>query len=160
MAGKQQKKPKEGGGEGKGKGKSPMLMMLIVLIAGAAGGVFAGKNLMGSKAPPEPKPPTVGKPLDLGEFILNLGEENYLKVGVAIGLKDTIPADKLKEEVPALRDAVLMAFAGRARQELNSLEGKHKVKEAIRERVNELLEHKTHDKESVLEVYFTTFIIQ
>ncbi len=159
MAGKQEKKPKKEGG-GEGKGKSPMLMMIIVLIAGAAGGLFAGKNLMGSKAPPEPKPPKVGKPLELGEFILNLGEENYLKVGVALGFKDTIPGDKLKDEVPALRDAVLMAFAGRSRSELNTLEGKHKVKEEIRERVNELLEHKTHDKESVLEVYFTAFIIQ
>ncbi len=158
MAGKKEKKPKEGGGDG--KGKSPMLMMVIALIAGVAGGVFAGKNLMGSKAPPEPKPPQVGKPLELGEFILNLGEENYLKVGVALGMKDTVPADKLKEEVPALRDAVIMAFAGCKRAELNTLEGKHKVREAIRERVNELLEHKTHEKESVLEVYFTTFIIQ
>ncbi len=157
MAGKKEKQQAEGGG---GKGKSPLLMMVIVLIAGMGGGVFAGKNLMGAKAPPKPEPPKLGKPLDLGEFILNIGEDSYLKVGVALGLKASVPADKLKEETAPLRDAVLMAFSGRSRSELTSLEGKHKIKEQIRERVNEVLEHKTHDKESVLEVYFTTFIIQ
>ncbi|OYT69582.1 MAG: hypothetical protein CFK49_12225 [Armatimonadetes bacterium JP3_11] len=158
MAGKAKKS--EGGGEGGGKGKSPILMMVVVLIAGLAGGVFAGKNFMAPKAPPPPKPPTVGKTLDLGEFIINLGDENYLKAGVALGLKEGIDPKKLEEETAPLRDAALMAFSGKTRSELNSLEGKHKVKEEIRERVNEVLEHKTHDKESVLEVYFTAFTTQ
>lgn len=158
MAGKAKKS--EGGGEGGGKGKSPMLMMVVVLIAGLAGGVFAGKNFMAPKAPPPPKPPTVGKTLDLGEFIVNLGDESYLKAGVALGLKEGIDPKKLEEETAPMRDAALMAFSGKTRSELNSLEGKHKVKEEIRERVNEVLEHKTHDKESVLEVYFTAFTTQ
>lgn len=158
MAGKA--KRSEGGGEGGGKGKSPMLMMVVVLIAGLAGGVFAGKNFMAPKAPPPPKPPTVGKTLDLGEFIVNLGDESYLKAGVALGLKEGIDPKKLEEETAPMRDAALMAFSGKTRSELNSLEGKHKVKEEIRERVNEVLEHKTHDKESVLEVYFTAFTTQ
>lgn len=159
MAGKA-KKSEGGGGEGSGKGKSPMLMMVVVLIAGLAGGVFAGKNFMAPKAPPPPKPPTVGKTLDLGEFIVNLGDESYLKAGVALGLKEGIDPKKLEEEIAPLRDAALMAFSGKTRSELNSLEGKYKVKEEIRERVNEVLEHKTHDKESVLEVYFTAFTTQ
>jgi flagellar basal body-associated protein FliL len=53
-----------------------------------------------------------------------------------------------------------MALSGKTRSQLNTLEGKHKVKEEIRERVNEVLEHKTHEKESVLEVYFTSFTTQ
>ena len=117
---------------------------------------------MGSspKAPTPPKPPTVGKTLDLGEFIINLGDEHYLKAGVALGLKEGIDPKKLEEETAPLRDAALMAFAGKTRSQLNTLEGKHKVKEEIRERVNEVLEHKTHEKESVLEVYFTSFTTQ
>ena len=87
MAGKAKKSEGDGGGGG-GKGKSPMLMMIVVLIAGLAGGVFAGKNFLAPKAPTPPKPPTVGKTLDLGEFIINLGDENYLKAGVALGLKE------------------------------------------------------------------------
>lgn len=153
-------KAKKSEGSGGGKGKSPMLMMIVVLIAGLAGGVFAGKSLLAPKAPPPPTPPTVGKTLDLGEFIVNLGDENYLKAGVALGLKEGIDPKKLEEETAPLRDAALMAFAGKTRSQLNTLEGKHKVKEEIRERVNEVLEHKTHDKESVLEVYFTSFTTQ
>jgi flagellar basal body-associated protein FliL len=112
MAGKKEKAPKEGG---EGKGKSPILMIVIVLVAGLAGGVFVGKNMMGSKAPPEPKPPKVGSTVDLGEFLINLGEDSYLKVGVAIGLKEGIDGGHMKEEIPALNDAVLMAFAGRTK---------------------------------------------
>ncbi|MGQ9657753.1 MAG: flagellar basal body-associated FliL family protein, partial [Fimbriimonadales bacterium] len=156
MAGKAKKSEGNSEGGGGGKGKSPMLMMIVVLIAGLAGGMFAGKSLLAPKAPPPPKPPTVGKTLDLGEFIVNLGDENYLKAGVALGLKEGIDPKKLEEETAPLRDAALMAFAGKTRSQLNTLEGKHKVKEEIRERVNEVLEHKTHDKESVLEVYFTS----
>ncbi len=96
----------------------------------------------------------------MGEFIVNLGDENYLKAGVALGLKEGIDPKKLEEETAPLRDAALMAFAGKTRSQLNTLEGKHKVKEEIRERVNEVLEHKTHEKESVLEVYFTSFTTQ
>ena len=159
MAGKAKKS--DGGESGGGtKGKSPMLMMIVVLIAGLAGGVFAGKSLVAPKAPPPPKPPTVGKSLDLGEFIINLGDDHYLKAGVALGLKEGIDSKKLEEDTAPLRDAALMAFAGKTRSELNSLEGKHKVKEEIRERVNEVLEHKTQEKESVLEVYFTAFTTQ
>ncbi|MFN7016408.1 MAG: flagellar basal body-associated FliL family protein [Fimbriimonadales bacterium] len=158
MAGKAKKS--EAGGDAGGKGKSPMLMMVVVLIAGLAGGLLAGKNFLAPKAPPTPKPPTVGKTLDLGEFIVNLGDESYLKAGVALGLKEGIDPKKLEEEIAPLRDAALMAFSGKTRSELNSLEGKHKVKEEIRERVNEVLEHKTHEKESVLEVYFTAFTTQ
>ncbi len=158
MAGKAKKQ--EAGGEDGKQGKSPMLMMIIVLVAGLAGGVFAGKNFMAPKAPPPPKPPTVGKTLDLGEFVVNIGDEAYLKAGVALGLKEGIDPKKLEEETPALRDAALMAFAGKTASQLNSLEGKYKVKEEIRERVNEVLERKTHEKESVLEVYFTQFVTQ
>ena len=159
MAGKAKKSEGDGGGGG-GKGKSPMLLMIVVLIAGLAGGVFAGKNFLAPKAPPPPKPPTVGKTLDLGEFIINLGDEHYLKAGVALGLKEGIDPKKLEEDTAPLRDAVLMALSGKTRSQLNTLEGKHKVKEEIRERVNEVLEHKTHEKESVLEVYFTAFTTQ
>jgi flagellar basal body-associated protein FliL len=109
MAGKAKKSEGDGGGGG-GKGKSPMLMMIVVLIAGLAGGVFAGKNFLAPKAPPPPKPPTVGKTLDLGEFIVNLGDENYLKAGVALGLKEGIDPKKLEEETAPLRDAALMAL--------------------------------------------------
>ncbi|MDW8052245.1 MAG: flagellar basal body-associated FliL family protein [Armatimonadota bacterium] len=157
MAGKakQQAAP----GEAK-KGKGSVLLLIVVLIAGLGGGVFIGKTFLAPKAPPAPKPPTVGKTLDLGEFIINLGDEHYLKAGVALGLKEGIDPKKLESEVAPLRDAALMAFAGKTPSELNSLEGKYKVKEEIRERVNEVLEPKTHEKESVLEVYFTHFVTQ
>jgi len=147
--------------EGKGgKGGMPILLIVIVLIAGLAGGAFAGKMLFAGKAQKEPEKPKVGHTLDLGEFLVNLDDEHYLKAGVALGLKEGIPAEKLKEENAPLRDAVLMAFSSCERSELNTYKGKQKVKEHIRERVNEVLHEKTHEKESVLEVYFTSFVTQ
>lgn len=147
--------------EGKGgKGSKPVLLIGIVLIVGLAGGAFAGKMLFSGKGSSEPQKPKVGHTLDLGEFLVNLDDEHYLKAGVALGLKEGIPAEKLNEQSAPLRDAVLMAFASCNRSELNTYEGKQKVKEHIRERVNEVLHEKTHDKESVLEVYFTSFVTQ
>lgn len=147
--------------EGKGgKGGKPMLLIVIVLIVGLAGGAFAGKMLFAGKASKEPEKPKVGHTLDLGEFLVNLDDEHYLKAGVALGLKEGISAEKFKEESAPLRDAVLMALASCNRSELNTYEGKEKVKESIRKRVNKVLYEKTKDKESVLEVYFTSFVTQ
>jgi flagellar basal body-associated protein FliL len=143
-----------------GKGGLPLVPIVVVLVVGLVGGTFAGKTLFGGKCEKEPEKPKVGHTLDLGEFLVNLDDEHYLKAGVALGLKEGIPAEKLKEETAPLRDAVLMAFVRASRSELNSYEGKQKIKEHIRERVNEVLHEKTHDKESVLEVYFTSFVTQ
>jgi flagellar basal body-associated protein FliL len=118
------------------------------------------KRCLAAKAKRSPRSPKWGHTLDLGEFLVNLDDEHYLKAGVALGLKEGIPAEKLKEETAPLRDAVLMAFVRASRSELNSYEGKQKIKEHIRERVNKVLHEKTHDKESVLEVYFTSFVTQ
>jgi flagellar basal body-associated protein FliL len=142
------------------KGGLPILPIVIVLVVGLVGGAFAGKILLGGKGDNKPEKPKVGHTLDLGEFLVNLDDEHYLKAGVALGLKEGIPAEKLKKDNAPLRDAVLMAFASANRSELNSYEGKEKVKEHIRKRVNEVLQEKTHEKESVLEVYFTSFVTQ
>jgi flagellar basal body-associated protein FliL len=142
------------------KGGLPILPIVIVLVVGLVGGAFAGKILLGGKGDKKPEKPKVGHTLDLGEFLVNLDDEHYLKAGVALGLKEGVPAEKLKEESAPLRDAVLMAFVRASRSELNSYEGKQKIKEHIREQVNEVLQEKTREKESVLEVYFTSFVTQ
>jgi flagellar basal body-associated protein FliL len=142
------------------KGRLPILPIVIVLVVGLVGGAFAGKILLGGKGDKKPEKPKVGHTLDLGEFLVNLDDEHYLKAGVALGLKEGIPAEKLKKDNAPLRDAVLMAFASTNRSELNSYEGKEKIKEHIRKRVNEVLQQKTREKESVLEVYFTSFVTQ
>ncbi len=148
------------GKEPKSKGGMPIVLVIAVLVAGLMGGAFAGKMLFAGKGAKEPEKPKVGHTLDLGEFLVNLDSEHYLKAGVALGLKEGIPAEKLKEETAPLRDAVLMALVSSGRAELNTYEGKQKIKERIRERVNEVLHEKTREKESVLEVYFTTFVTQ
>ncbi|MCS7066385.1 MAG: hypothetical protein NZL85_08960, partial [Fimbriimonadales bacterium] len=72
------------------KGGKPILLIVIVLIVGLVGGAFAGKMLFGGKGAKEPEKPKVGHTLDLGEFLVNLDDEHYLKAGVALGLKEGI----------------------------------------------------------------------
>lgn len=144
------------GGAKKG-GKN--MIVVIVLVIGLAGGVFAGKTFFGGKEK-TPEKPKVGHSLSLGEFVVNLNDSHFLKTEIALGMKEGIQAEKLKEETAPLRDIVIMTLSGKERNELNSIEGKEGAKEKIKSQVNKILKEKTKEEESVLEVYFTSFATQ
>jgi flagellar FliL protein len=149
----------EKGGSGAKKG-GKNIIVVIVLVVGLAGGVFAGKTFFGgSKAKVEEKP-KVGHALPLGEFIVNLRGGAFLKASIELGLQEGIAAEALKEETAPLKDAVVMVFSDKSREDLDKKEGKEKTKKEILEHVNEILSEKTKVKEPALEVYFTSFTMQ
>ena len=114
--------------------------------------------------------------VDLGDFILNLCDENqkkYLKVNVAIEVsqKDTDfpkeeapaavnPMDAIQNEMnqfkPAIRDAVITNLSSKTSAELSSAAGKELAKEQITNDINSIL----GGEREVLRVSFGQFIIQ
>ena len=121
-----------------------------------------------------------GAIVDLGDFILNLGDaapRKYLKVNVALEVstkpEDTPPAAATKKEgegaaaaspmetemaqfKPALRDAIITTLSSKTSAELSTVAGKELAKEQITEAVNGIF---GGDRE-VLRVSFGQFIIQ
>ena len=160
MAEKADKKP-AGEGEG-GKHKSNMPLMAIIGIVLILNVLIVGKIFMGGKGGGASKTAKekeeVGKKLPLEEFLVNLadpGNEHYLKVTMALGLRKDVDDKKLEEEIAPIKDAVLTVLGNCHRDEVSSEAGKEKLKKEIKERVNKRL----HD-EKVVEVYFTAFATQ
>lgn len=125
-----------------------------------------------------------GVVVDLGDFILNLSDENqrrYLKTNVALeitqpeeeaeaapakkegghGGEEAAPAQSgleklLAEYKPAIRDAVITNLSSKTAVELSTVAGKELAKEQIMSAVNGILA----GQNEVLRVSFGQFIIQ
>lgn len=126
------------GAKGTKKRKPPMLIVIVlvvVLVAGLGAVKFMGGR--GKKA--EAEKPKVGATLQLEEFLVNLDGDHYLRMVLALGLREGVSADTLKEKAPEIRHAINMTVAGRRMSELQTAEGKERLGEAIARNVNRIL---------------------
>lgn len=94
----------------------------------------------------------------LGEMVINLsdqGELRYAKVGVAVGFKDKLHEEEIKELDPVLKDTVLHVVTEKSFKELHRKNGISGLKK-------ELLKGLEHNvpKHPVVAVYFESFAMQ
>lgn len=158
--GKKSKKGKEKGG------KSNLVPAIVLALGIAAGGYFMGGSGGGEAAATETtvEPQIVEGPLlGLEALTVNLADGHYLRVAVSFQLTDQyedVEEGEHGEEAMAhhhqteVQDALISMFGGRAAEELATAEGRDHAKHELHEVANELLD------ETVMEVYFTEFVIQ
>ena len=153
---KKEKKVKE---KGKGKGKGKILIFLVLILAiGGIGVVKMKSNKSGHKVEEKPK---LGESLVLEEFLLNLKNEHYLRMTIALGLLEGTNAEGMKEKEPEIRNVVIMLASDLTMDELGSTEGKLKLAEEIKAKVNETLSGGEKDaKPVVLEIFYSGFAMQ
>jgi flagellar protein FliL len=99
--------------------------------------------------------------LKLDSFLVNLSDQDgtrFVKVSFQLGLDET----KLGEEyagdpnvLGATRDAIILILTTKSSDDLLTLEGKEKLKQEIRERVNKVL-----PKGKVVEIHILDFVVQ
>ena len=98
--------------------------------------------------------------LHLETFVVNLADEDgrtFLRIGIDLGLAKAQGKEKEGEATPValVRDTILSALMARRSDELESPEGKEKLKaellHALGQRAPEL---------KVREIYFTEFLLQ
>lgn len=171
------------------KNKVILMVLGLMLGAGAALGVTIafGESLGISAKPGETKIQYIEKPkfgimLPMRERIVNLsdpGVMRYLKVSIVLEMADLklkeLPKgeeykkkqDELKKDMgatlPLIENELTGILTGKTSAELMSPEGKQKLRDDIKARVNKALEKHSLDpkeREEVLSVYFSDFIIQ
>lgn len=171
------------------KNKMVLMVLGLLLGAGAALGVTIafGESLGISGKPGETKIQYVEKPkfgimLPMRERIVNLsdpGVMRYLKVSIVLEmadlkLKELPKGDEYKKKqeelkkdmgatLPLIENELTGILTGKTSAELMSPEGKQKLRDDIKARVNKALEKHSLDpkeREEVLSVYFSDFIIQ
>jgi flagellar FliL protein len=140
-----------------GKGK---LLLVVVLLAGGAGGyVLKGggtaepvAGATATTAAPEP-----GTMIELAPLSLNLADDRYLRVGVAVQLVEGEggePEAWLADNGPVLRDLLIRQLGGVHAAELSTADGREVVRRALLDEASSLVD------EQIYALYFTDFVMQ
>ena len=150
---------KEAAAEG-GKKKPPMIIIMAVFAVVVLGAAFFVVQKASAKQKGGVKKVEKGPVMTLDEFLVNLsdpGSDHFLKVTVGLELdksKGKTP-EALKEDVPAIRDAVLTSLSSETRDQIAPESGREKLKIQIRKNVNTAL-----GEDDVQNVYFTNLVTQ
>jgi flagellar FliL protein len=151
----------DGAAAGAKKGP-PMMVIMAVFAIIVLGGAFMMVQKAGAKQKDAGAAKKVekGPVMSLDEFLVNLsdpGSDHFLKVTVGLELDKSKgkTAEGLKEETPAIRDAVLTALSSQTRDEVTPIKGREKLKAEIKKNVNAAL-----GEDDVQDVYFTNFVTQ
>ncbi len=154
--------PNAGGGKNK---KSLIMIILIATIAigAGAGGTWYAMKIMGDDesepAKPKEKPTTF---VDLDIFTVNLQPEvnsQYLQVGLTVKTRETSVVAEIKKQMPEIRNRILMLLSSKKATEISGVVGKQQLSQQIVDEIRQSLS-KTELQEEVLEVLFTSFVIQ
>ena len=154
--------------------KKPPVKMIIIILAVVVlgGGGFAGWTMMkespvetpqsevtpAEKMPDKAPEQEVGRMFQLDPFVVNLsdpGGKRYLKAKIELEYIDDGVQTELTVRLPQLRDAILLHLSSKLLDEIQSVEGKIELRNALIKRINQVL---TSGK--VKNLYFTQFVIQ
>ncbi len=158
-----------------GKSNTVLLIALIVLLL-LVGGGGAAFFLMGGKdkgAKDDAGTTTEHKAeevkdkethyLELGkEFVVNLEDTskvNYLQVEIQVMAHKTEPLDLIKQNMPVIRNKVMLILSSQKYKEVNTPKGKEKLRKEIKQAIQTIL-HEESPKANIEAVYFTSLIMQ
>ncbi len=100
-------------------------------------------------------------PLD-PPFVVNFSDDSetrFLQVTVELGTRDPEVIDKVKEHRPAIRNNLVMLFSSQNPSDLNTREGKEKLRSETLAEVQKVLKEETGEV-GVEAVFFTSFVMQ
>ena len=150
--------------------KSPVMLIVIVLVVVilAGGGFFAWTMLNkkesgaatteGKAVSAATKEPGIIIPL--AAFIVNLLDRNglgkrYLKIKMQLEVSSQEQVLHVGSSKTQMRDAILMLLSSITYEDINTLEGKLELKQALIQRLNQILGNRV-----INQLYFTEFVVQ
>ncbi|MFI5911193.1 flagellar basal body-associated protein FliL [Dactylosporangium sp. NPDC051541] len=136
-------------------GKKKLIIIVAIALVALLGGGFAGYKMFSPKkveAEPEPTPGVVSV---LDAITINLADGHYLKLKMT--LQATTDAAEAPDGSKAL-DIAIELFSNQSQDKLLTAEGREAAKKDL---VAKVVKAYTEDKKKeVMDVYFTTFVIQ
>ena len=148
--------------EDKPKKSKLKLIIIGVLVLLLGGGGFYGysKYKQGKEKDAEAEEEKVSIICPLKSFVVNLFDKRgigkrYLKITMILEVETEEDSLKIEENMPQLRDTILILLSSLSLKEINSMEAKLALKHEILLRVNQLLGNNIVHK-----LYFTEFVVQ
>jgi len=148
-----------------------IILGVIVIVLGAGGYVgwslfikgekeVAKKETRISKSPSKKRKEELRISHPLESFIVNLMDKaglgkRYLKVMIILELGNEEDKKIVERHKPELRDTILLLLSSQSFNEINTMEGKIDLKQALLFRINQVL-----GEGIVHRIYFTEFVVQ
>lgn len=160
-------KPTEEPSPADGK-KSKKRLLIIILIAvlaigAGAGGTWYAMKMSGDEGAELPKPkekPTAFVNLEM--FTVNLQPEDsgqFLQVGLTVKTRESPVGAAIAKQMPEIRNRILMLLSSKKAADVAGIVGKQQLSQQITEEIKQSM-GSDELKEDVLEVLFTSFVIQ
>lgn len=100
----------------------------------------------------------IGEMFPLDTFVVNLADpkgKRYLRATMQLELAPEQTVETFEKRLPQIRDVVLTILPTKQFQEIRTVDGKAALRTEILDRLNGL-----YNSESVVNIYFTEFVIQ
>jgi flagellar FliL protein len=151
---------KEGEEEKPKKSKLKLIIIGCLVLLLGVGGYFGYSKYKKSNENKAEKEEQVSIIIPLKSFVVNLFDKRgmgkrYLKISMELEVGKEEDRMKVEDNKPRLRDTVLILLSSQTLKEINTMEGKLELKNAIVLRMNQILGNKT-----VRRIYFTEFVVQ
>lgn len=148
----QEEKPK--------KSKLKLIIIGVIVLLLGAGGFFGYSKYKKANKKEAEKEEQVSILIPLKSFVVNLFDKKgigkrYLKITMEIEVGKEEDQLKIENNIPQLRDTVLILLSSQTLKDINTMEGKLELKHAILLRMNQILGKKTARR-----IFFTEFVVQ
>ena len=149
---KEEEKPK--------KSKLKRIIIGVIVLFLGAGGFFGYSKYKKSDEKETVKEEQVSIIIPISSFVVNLFDKKgigkrYLKISMELEVAKEEDKLKIDNNIPQIRDTVLILLSSQTLKDINTMEGKLELKHAILLRMNQIL-----GNETVRRIFFTEFVVQ
>jgi flagellar protein FliL len=164
------------------KSKLLIIAVVVVLVLGVSatatlmltGVLSGGEQAVADQTPADTRAAGKGKeavakvrapinyvPMD-PPFVVNFSGDTdirFLQITVEVGTRDPEMVEPIKEQRPAIRNGLVMLFSNQDPYELNTREGKEKLRANALAEIQKVMKQET-GRAGVESVFFTSFVMQ
>lgn len=145
-----------------GGGMKKMLLLLVgaLAVGGSGGGVawwMMGRNGGATEGVEKPAPEVIPAFVPLEVFTVNLrpetgGPQNYMQVGITLKVAGEAVAEKVKAQMPEIRNRLLLMLSAKQANDLLRPEGKSKLAQELQIEVARIIDPASAKKPKVAPV--------
>ncbi|MFE8695176.1 flagellar basal body-associated protein FliL [Cytobacillus sp. FJAT-53684] len=133
-----------------------MIIMLVAITLVGAVAVIVVKQLNDNSGPKEPSIDEVLKAsVDVPQITTNLASNDFIRISFKIQTDNKKAKEELEKRDFQVKDIIIQELSEMTAEEIQGKEGQTKIKEALKEKINGLMQ-----KGKVEEVFITESLLQ